>query len=126
MVKKKILSTLIIAALSITSFNCSNSIKAQMNNNDTVLNNPIINNESTTWDCVYFGNYWQNDTNGDGKTDRNDKKQPIKWRVLSVDGDDAFLIADKNLDAQPYNKTTNNGTWETSTLYNGSVVKTKI
>ena len=116
MVKKKILSTLIIAALSITSFNCSNSIKAQMNNNDTVLNNPIINNESTTWDCVYFGNYWQNDTNGDGKTDRNDKKQPIKWRVLSVDGDDAFLIADKNLDAQPYNKTTNNGTWETSTL----------
>ena len=80
------------------------------------LNYPTMCNGVTTWDCVYFGNYWQNDTNGDGKTDRNDKKQPIKWRVLSVDGDDAFLIADKNLDAQPYNKTTNNGTWETSTL----------
>ena len=21
---------------------------------------------NTIWDCVWFGNYWQNDTNGDG------------------------------------------------------------
>ena len=67
------------------------------------VSNPIMKNGNTTWDCVYFGNYWQNDTNGDGKADQNDNKQPIKWRVLSVNGDDAFLLADQNLDAQPYN-----------------------
>ena len=72
---------------------------------DYGLNNPTTDsNGVTTWDCVYFGNYWQNDTNGDGVADENDAKQPIKWRVLSVDGDDAFLLADQNLDAGPYNK----------------------
>ena len=70
----------------------------------------------TTWDCVYFGNYWQNDTNGDGVADQNDEKQPIKWRVLSVNGDDAFLLAEKNLDAQAYNKEYEGVTWETCTL----------
>ena len=56
------------------------------------LNNPTISNGVTTWDCIYFGNYWQNDTNGDGKADQNDQKEPIKWRVLSVNGNDAFLL----------------------------------
>ncbi len=58
------------------------------------LGNPTIGNGVTTWDCIYFGNYWQNDTNGDGKADQNDKKQPIEWWVLSVNGNDAFLLAD--------------------------------
>lgn len=69
-----------------------------------------------TWDCVYFGNYWQEDTNGDGKADKNDDKPPIKWRVLSVNGDDAFLVADQNLDCQLYNETNTEVTWETCTL----------
>ena len=72
------------------------------------IGNPVINNGVTTWSCVYFGNYWQNDTNGDGKADQNDNKEPIKWRVLSVDGDDAFLLADQNLDCQQYNITDTN------------------
>ncbi len=72
----------------------------------------------TTWDCVYFGSYWQNDTNGDGVADQNDAKQPIKWRVLSVEGEDAFLMADKNLDAQPYHETGEKVTWKTCTLRN--------
>lgn len=51
-----------------------------------------------TWDCVYFGRYPQEmDENG------TFVESPIKWRVLSVDGRDAFLLADKNLDAMPYN-----------------------
>ena len=49
------------------------------------------------YDYVYFGNYWQADTNGDGVTDKNDAKLPIKWRVLNVDGDDAYLVSDKSL-----------------------------
>ena len=68
------------------------------------INNPVVKADVTTWDCITFGNYWQEDTNGDGKVDQTDEKQPIKWRVLSVDGDDAFLMADDTLDYQEYNK----------------------
>ena len=81
------------------------------------LQNPTTNGKGvTTWDCIYFGNYWQNDTNGDGKADQNDQKEPIKWRVLSVNGNDAFLLADQNLDAKPYNEVHTSKTWETCTL----------
>ncbi|MCH5265813.1 MAG: hypothetical protein J1F02_07925, partial [Lachnospiraceae bacterium] len=81
------------------------------------VSNPRISNEGVvTWDCIYFGSYWQNDTNGDGTADQNDEKEPIKWRVLSVDDNDAFLLADQNLDCQPYNEEDTDGTWETCTL----------
>ena len=80
------------------------------------LKNPTTENGITTWDCIWFGNYWQEDTNGDGKADRNDEKTPIKWRVLSVEGDDVFLLADKNLDRQKYNGTKADVTWETCTM----------
>lgn len=83
----------------------------------TELRNPTTNTDGvTTWDYIYFGNYWQNDTNGDGVADQNDEKEPIKWRVLSVDGNDAFLLADQNLDSQPYNEIGKDVTWETCTL----------
>ena len=82
----------------------------------TTVNNPIVADGYTTWDCVYFGNYWQSDTNRDGTADRKDDKQPIKWRVLSVDGDDAFLLADKNLDNQIYHTTESYVSWETCYL----------
>ena len=53
------------------------------------MNNPRTDNERvTTWDCIWFGNYWQEDTNGDGIADKSDDKTPIKWRVLSVENDD--------------------------------------
>lgn len=69
------------------------------------LNNPTMDSDGvSTWDCIWFGNYWQNDTNGDGVADKNDEKQPIKWRILSVDGDDAFILADQNLDVKQYNE----------------------
>lgn len=81
------------------------------------LKNPTTDsNGVSTWDCIYFGNYWQNDTNGDGTADRNDEKQPIKWRVLSVNGDDAFILADQNLDAKAYNETYTDVTWENCTM----------
>ena len=86
------------------------------NPDQSKINNPRSSNGVVTWDCVYFGNYWQNDTNGDGTADTNDSKEPIKWRVLSVDGKDAFLIADQNLDCQRYNTPFTNVTWKTCTL----------
>ncbi len=82
----------------------------------TELKNPTRENGVTTWDCIWFGNYWQEDTNGDGKADMNDEKTPIKWRVLSVEGDDVFLLADKSLDFQKYNASYTDVTWETCTL----------
>lgn len=64
-------------------------------------------NGVTTWDCVWFGNYWQSSET---------TKEPIKWRVLSVNGNDAFLLADQNLDCVRYNETYTDVTWETCTL----------
>ena len=81
------------------------------------MNNPTTDSSGvSTWDCIYFGNYWQNDTNGDGVADKNDAKQPIKWRVLSVNSDDAFIIAEQGLDAKAYNETGTDVTWENSTI----------
>ena len=72
------------------------------------LQNPTTDgNGVTTWDCIYFGNYYQSNSS---------TKEPIKWRVLSVNGNDAFLLADQNLDAKPYNEKYTDVTWATCTL----------
>lgn len=44
------------------------------------------------------------------------KYEPIKWRVLNVNGNDAFLLADKGLDDQRYNTSDTNVTWESATI----------
>ena len=69
-----------------------------------------------TGDIVLFGNYWQNDTNGDDLADQNDAKEPIEWRVLEQNGDDVFLMSEKLLDAQMYNTEWDKVTWETCSL----------
>lgn len=108
---------------------------------DVMLRSPVLDAESAkvSWDCVYFGNYWQSkyitqpgnqpeqgeddvehvDTDGTKYLVREDKTcykyEPIKWRVLSVsdDGRDAFLMADKNLDVRPYHSVySDTVTWE--------------
>lgn len=65
----------------------------------------VTNVDNTEWDCVWFGNYYQNDITGK-------QKEPIKWRVLDVNGDDAFLITDKKLDVQSCQGIT----WEGSSI----------
>ena len=83
------------------------------------LQNPTTNgNGVTTWDCIYFGNYYQSNSS---------TKEPIKWQVLSVHGNDAFLLADQNLDAKPYNEEDTDVTWATCTLrtwLNGTFLNT--
>ena len=44
------------------------------------------------------------------------KYEPIKWRVLNVNGNDALLLADKGLDDQKYNEDWVDITWENSTI----------
>ena len=64
---------------------------------------------NVTYDCVYFGSYPQSDATGQ-------TKEPIKWRILSINGTDAFLVADQNLDVYPYNEPWTAVKWETSTI----------
>lgn len=59
---------------------------------------------TTIYDCVYFGNYPQSDITGE-------TTEPIKWRVLSVNGTEAFLVADSSLDSMKYS------TGDSSTIY---------
>lgn len=73
----------------------------------------------TSWDCIWFGNYWQDtDSNQDGKVDQADRKEPIKWRVLSYNEKtgEALLLADRNLEIMRYNEYKEDTTWENCTL----------
>lgn len=93
------------------------------------LTNPFVSKTAgqPVWDCIYFGNYWQTKYTPDNvpsemmndvvQTDTDGSKylvrengscyryEPIKWRVLKVSGNDAFLMADKNLDLRKYHDT---------------------
>lgn len=74
---------------------------------------------NVTWDCIYFGNYWQSDNNGDGKADQTDAKEPIKWRVLSAGDKKAILMSEQILDACKFNDKTQGDvpcSWETSSV----------
>ena len=83
-----------------------------INPDNISLNNPSIENDVSTWDTVYFGNYPQT-SDGDGGF----KTEPIKWRVLSVDGNTAYLLADKILDCKIFNMDVGNDlTWGNSFL----------
>ncbi|MDE6627147.1 MAG: hypothetical protein K2K56_12345, partial [Lachnospiraceae bacterium] len=118
-IQKRLLAALLVCAL-ISGILPSWTVSAQqdVSGDGFGLSNPVVDNGVTTWDCIYFGSYWQNDTNGDGRADNSDDKQPIKWRVLSVDGDDVFLLSDRNLSRQVYNSLSDEKgvKWETSTI----------
>jgi hypothetical protein len=85
-------------------------VHAEETNTQVTLKNPTMSDGVSTWDCIYFGNYYQSDATGK-------KKEPIKWRVLSSDGNESLLISDCVLDVQQYNVceyTAPYTTWETS------------
>ena len=75
------------------------------------ITGPVTPNGISKWDIVEFGSYPQDSDGNGGFVDA-----PIKWRVLSKDGDDFFLLADKALDCKKYNEVRNDVTWETCTL----------
>lgn len=101
------------------------------------LKNPVMKGTVVSCDTITFGVYPQSEytpkqkpkqpvsgkeyTDSDGtkmvyKNQKYFKVEPIRWRVLSVDGDDAFLVSEKNLDYQAYNNVEEEVTWETCTL----------
>lgn len=72
-----------------------------------------INQSETTFgisDLSYCYNW------SDSTTYHYFKYEPIKWRVLSVNENDAFLLADKGMDDQQYNTSNTSVTWETCTI----------
>lgn len=93
------------------------SVYAESSENVNILDgenygvgNPSYENQVATFDCVWFGNYMQSRDGGKTMT-------PIKWRVLSIEGNKALLLADKNLDNKRFNDWWNWGiSWEESTL----------
>ena len=113
---KKILAVMLCCLMALSLLAGLQGVKSTSKAAEYALQNPQVKNDVTTWDCIYFGNYWQNDTNGDGVANQSDGKQPIKWRVLSVDGDDALILADTVLDLQKYNAVNTRITWEKCTL----------
>ena len=58
----------------------------------------------------------QYDWNDNYKTYHYFKYEPIKWRVLNRNGNDALLLADVALDDQEYNTNWELVTWETSSM----------
>ncbi len=116
------------------------------NSNASRPSSPRAAGDTVTWDCVYFGSYPQSkvdygklystleeasdwDSNNDvivegsryhRVPDYSDydyyKYEPIKWRVLSVNGNEALLLAERGLNEKPYNETRDFVTWETSTI----------
>ena len=78
------------------------------------------------------GSQVQYDWNGNYKIYHYFKYEPIKWRVLNRNGNDAFLLADVALDDQEYNTNYEDVTWESSSMrswlngYGASVNQPKI
>ena len=105
---RKRVALMLLSAAVVLASNQSSIIKpVEVNATEEKLSNPKVANNVSTWDCIWFGNYYQAN---------NKNKEPIKWRVLSVNGDEAFLLADSGLDCQKYNRTYSPVTWETCTL----------
>lgn len=68
-------------------------------------------------DAVSFSTYdaqhykWDNEN-----TYHYFRYEPIKWRVIELNGDEAMLIADKELDCLPYNTVSEDVRWENCSL----------
>lgn len=103
MVKEKfrrVLSALlcvaVVASVAPKHAQAENVVSENSMTTDYGVNNPTYDGQVATFDCVWFGKYMQ-------KEDDESGKEPIKWRVLSVDGDKALLLADQNMGNQRFN-----------------------
>ncbi|MBR3173877.1 MAG: hypothetical protein IKF24_05055 [Eubacterium sp.] len=83
---KKIVSLLLTLSLMVTLFGGVSVGAAQSS-----VSNPIIDYGFTNtlrFDVITFGSYWQSDFK---------RKDPIRWVVLKVEGNDIYCVAEKNL-----------------------------
>lgn len=87
-------------ALLIYALSSKNTLDVMASSIPNGSTRPLI---TTCRDTVVIGDYWQDDTNGDGVADEKDKKTPITWLVLERYNDGtALVLADKILDTHIY------------------------
>ena len=60
-------------------------------------------------DSIYFGSYEQDNNEGNGK-------ENLKWKVLKKDGSSLLVITEYGVDCEPFNKTGEPVTWESSSI----------
>ena len=91
MKRKTLISVLLIFAMTVI-FVLHPTVKAE---DSVVLSNPVYDAEKdyAKWDCIYFGYFPQFDLN---------VKEPVKWRVLSVNDNEALLLSDLCLFSSEY------------------------
>ncbi len=102
------------------------------------INGPVNQGNDIVWDSVAFGSYYQSlyepaeaiasPEDGQEYADSDGtimiykggsyyKKEPIIWRVLSVNEDDAFIVSEQSLDTLPYNdENSGSVTWQESSI----------
>ena len=104
----KVLVFVLVTVLFVTSSFIAqkdvNVVKASGSIADKV-SNPRKTNGISTWDCVYFGKYYQAKNKHDSENHEGEYlKEPIKWRVLEKKDGELFLLADQSLESIQYNE----------------------
>ena len=97
--KKRLLSTILIASMLMTS--CSVLDRFTDSDNDEIY--------SRDGDHVTFGHYEQDGDIGNGP-------EPIEWQIISEEDGKLLLISSSILDCQAFNTGSDGVTWETCTL----------
>jgi len=110
---KRVLSGFLAAALCFMLM-ISTSVTFSDAASKPVVGNPITyydknTDRQTVWHSIYFGRYPQSDSDGVDM-------EPIKWRVLQVKGNNAFLISDQILDGKPYHSDAVSTSWKNSSI----------
>lgn len=94
---KAIICAMIIMSLisGSTTFNAkaAEASKVSLNAPITVDDKNTVSGKKVTWDCIWYGSYPQN---------KSSKYEPVKWRVLSVEGNQALLLSDAILSKHYY------------------------
>ena len=104
----------LIATLVLTGIALPVKEKAVAETKDYGISNPRV--EFLERECVFFGNYWQKDTNNDGVADQKDDKTPIKWQVLDKVNGEVILLSEQILDIQDYDNENTSVAWENCSL----------
>ena len=104
----KVLVFVLVTVLFVTSSFIAqkdvNVVKASSSVADLV-SNPRKDTGVTTWDCVYFGSYYQALNKHQSENHEGEYlKEPIKWRVLEKKDGELFLLADQSLESIQFNE----------------------
>ena len=101
-----VLVTVLLVTSSVVDFDFRDKEVHANNSVASHVRNPRRSNNVTTWDCVYFGSYYQRKINQDSHHEYTGDyyKEAIKWRILEKKDGELFLMADQSLDSVQYNE----------------------